>query len=80
MRSIQASQAKAQFLRILDEVERGETITITRHGRPVAQIVPQRATDLERKAKAAATILAIRKRTQPVSLSEILSGRDEGRM
>jgi prevent-host-death family protein len=32
--------AKTRLTRLLDEVEQGETITITRHGRPVAQLVP----------------------------------------
>ena len=39
MREIQASEAEALLLRLLDEVERGETILITRHGRAVARLV-----------------------------------------
>ncbi|MBO0847532.1 MAG: type II toxin-antitoxin system prevent-host-death family antitoxin, partial [Nocardioides sp.] len=35
-----AHEAKAQLPRLLDEVERGEVITITRHGREVARLVP----------------------------------------
>jgi prevent-host-death family protein len=80
MRSIQASEAKTHFLRLLDEVERGESVTITRHGKPVARVIPERAFDNVRRAQAAASILAIRDRTKPVSLQEILSARDEGRM
>jgi PHD/YefM family antitoxin component YafN of YafNO toxin-antitoxin module len=34
MREIQASQAKTHLPQLLDEVERGETVIITRHGRP----------------------------------------------
>ena len=34
MRDIQASDAKAHLPRILDDVERGETVRITRHRRP----------------------------------------------
>jgi len=33
-------EAKTHLARILDEVERGETITITRHGRPIAKLSP----------------------------------------
>jgi prevent-host-death family protein len=80
MRSIQASEAKTHFLRLLDEVERGETVVITRHGKPVARVIPELSIDRERRARAAASILAIRKRTKPVSLQEILAARDEGRM
>lgn len=32
--------AKTQLPRLLDDVERGETVTITRHGKPVARLVP----------------------------------------
>ena len=84
MRTIQASEAKTHFLRILDDVERGESIVITRHGKTVARILPpQEATQesrQERIARATEGILAIRKRTKPVSLEEILAARDEGRM
>ena len=80
MKSIQASEAKTHFLRILDDVERGETVIITRHGKPVARVSPQIEIDSERKARAAASILRIRKRTKPITLGEILSARDEGRM
>lgn len=38
---IAAAQAKARLLELLDTVDtRGETITITKRGRPVAQLVP----------------------------------------
>jgi prevent-host-death family protein len=79
MRTIQASEAKTRFLSILDEIERGESVVITRHGKPVARIQPERDFD-ERKAKNAfAIIREIRQRTLPMSVDEILSARDEGR-
>lgn len=40
MRSIGAYEAKTHFSRLLDEVAKGETITITKHGIPVARIMP----------------------------------------
>jgi prevent-host-death family protein len=40
-REITASQFKARCLRLLDEVaESGETLVITKHGRPVARVEP----------------------------------------
>jgi prevent-host-death family protein len=40
-RSIMASRFKAECLAILDQVERMRiTVTITKHGRPVARLVP----------------------------------------
>jgi prevent-host-death family protein len=41
MREIQASHAKAHLPQLLDDVERGETLIITRHGRAIARIVPE---------------------------------------
>ena len=35
-----AYEAKTHLPRLLNEVEAGETITITKHGRPIAMIVP----------------------------------------
>ena len=40
MRNIQVVEAKAKFSAILAEVEAGETVAITRHGRIVARLVP----------------------------------------
>jgi prevent-host-death family protein len=39
---VSATEAKATILALLDEVESGEEIEITRHGRPVARLVPAR--------------------------------------
>ena len=40
VRTMTATTAKAHFLRLLDEAAAGEEIEITRHGRPVARLVP----------------------------------------
>ncbi len=40
MRNVQASHARAQLLKLLDQVEAGESLTISRRGRIVAQLVP----------------------------------------
>jgi len=40
MKQVGVYDAKTHLPRLLDEVERGETVTITRHGRPVAKLVP----------------------------------------
>jgi prevent-host-death family protein len=80
MQTIQASQAKTHFLRILDDVERGESVIITRRGKQIALLSPKPKIDPQRVQRAMESILEIRKRTKPVSLQEILSARDEGRM
>jgi len=38
--SIGAGEAKTHLPRLLDQVARGESVTITKHGRPVARLVP----------------------------------------
>jgi prevent-host-death family protein len=40
MDSIGAYEAKTHLARLLDEVARGESVTITKHGRAVARLVP----------------------------------------
>ena len=37
-----ATEVKAKFLALLDEVEDGEEIVITRHGRTIARLSPAR--------------------------------------
>lgn len=43
-KTVTATTAKATILRLLDEVAAGEEIEITRHGRPVARLVPPTGT------------------------------------
>src|SRR3954469_10565158 len=40
MEFVGAYEAKTHLPQLLDRVEGGETITITRHGKPVARLVP----------------------------------------
>jgi prevent-host-death family protein len=79
MQTIQASEAKTHFLRILDRVERGETVVISRRGRPIARIVPEVKKNGEDLLRAIAEMKALRQKIGRLSLEEILSARDEGR-
>ncbi|MFZ0590748.1 MAG: type II toxin-antitoxin system prevent-host-death family antitoxin [Bryobacteraceae bacterium] len=79
MREIQASEAKAHLPQLLDEVERGETLIITRHGRPIARIVPEANRRQEQIDKAIEGIIGLRKRTGKITVDELRSARDEGR-
>ncbi|HEX7389446.1 MAG TPA: type II toxin-antitoxin system prevent-host-death family antitoxin [Acidiphilium sp.] len=78
MRDIQASEAKTHLPQILDAVERGETVRITRHGRPIARIVPEIGRRQAEIDKAIANIKALRRRTGKITLEEILEFRHEG--
>jgi prevent-host-death family protein len=40
METVDSGAAQTQLPRLLERVERGEIITITRHGKPVARLVP----------------------------------------
>jgi prevent-host-death family protein len=79
MREIQASEAKVHLPQLLDEVERGATLIITRHGRPIARIVPEADRRQEEIDKALDGIRALRERTGRITAGELLSARDEGR-
>jgi prevent-host-death family protein len=79
MREIQASEAKVHLPQLLDDVERGEILIITRHGRRIARIVPEVDQRQEEINKALAGILELRRRTGKITVGELLSARDEGR-
>lgn len=79
MREIQASVAKVHLPRLLDDVERGETLIITRHGRRIARIVPEVDRRQEEIDKALAGIHEFRKRVGGITVGDLLSARDEGR-
>jgi len=79
MPEIQASGDKARLPQLLDDVERGETLIITRHGRPIARIVPEVNRRQEEVDRALASIRELRRRTLKVSIKEILSAKEEGR-
>lgn len=40
MVTVNLAQAKARLSELLDKVEKGEAVVITRHGRPVANLSP----------------------------------------
>jgi prevent-host-death family protein len=77
-REIQASEAEVYFGTLLDEVERGETIIITRGGHAVARIVPEAGRARQGVGQAIADIRELRKRTGTVSVEELLAWRHEG--
>ena len=78
MREIQASEAKTHLPQLLDDVERGETVVITRHGRAIARIVPEAQRRQAEIGKAIDSIKTLRRRTGKITLDELLSARHEG--
>jgi prevent-host-death family protein len=59
MREVGAFEAKNKFGALLDWVERGEEVVITRRGKPVAKLVPANAGfDREKARQAVENIIA----------------------
>ena len=59
----QASDAKAKWAELLDEVERGRTVRITRHGKTIARIVPEAEVRAGEVAEAIARLKALSARS-----------------
>ena len=76
MRNVGAYEAKTHLPRLLDRVSRGESLTITRRGRPVARLVPVESDDCARQA--ARRILDRRVRLRRAPLAELLATVHEG--
>lgn len=79
MKSVGVYEAKTHLSRLLEEVDEGETVEITKHGRLVARLVPP---DDAIKPDADAAIAAIRAarvgvRLDGLTIRELI---EEGRM
>ena len=73
-----AFEAKTRLSELLERAYRGETIIITRHGRPVAKLVPGGARDGERVAKAVERLRGFRGVLEGVTIDDLLDARREG--
>ena len=82
MSEIGAFEAKNTLGSLLDRVEKGEEIIITRRGTPVAKLVPANPGFNREKARAAAEglmKLQASLKGPPLTWEEIKQMRDEGR-
>lgn len=78
MRTVGAFEAKTHFSALLDKVEKGEQIIITKHGHPVAKLMPAGNSDREQSKEAIKRMKAFgQKHTLGKIDWKIL--RDEGR-
>jgi prevent-host-death family protein len=82
MAEIGAFEAKNTLSALLDRVERGEEIVITRHGNPVARLIPN--TGGIDRSQARAIVQRIRERAEEVRLgrfdwNRLKADRDAGR-
>ena len=62
MADIGAYEAKTHLPKLLERVEKGESFVITRHGKPVAELVPVTARDTAAITRAIADVRAVRQR------------------
>ena len=70
MREVDAFEAKNKLGQLLDLVERGEEVTITRHGKEVARLVPVKHSFNREEARAA--VRRIRERAQQRNLGQLV--------
>ncbi|HEY7030925.1 MAG TPA: type II toxin-antitoxin system prevent-host-death family antitoxin [Thermomicrobiales bacterium] len=86
MRTMTAKEARANWSKILEEVSKGESITITKQGEPIAELRPPQLRPLSDRQRpdpkdAVEALRAFRKREKMtldgLSIREM---REEGRM
>ena len=82
MEHIGAFEAKNRLGSLLDRVEKGEEIVITRHGKPVARLIREEKRQDQAAIKAAMETLLLRRRDMNLDRFDWQSWksyRDEGR-
>ena len=84
MKHVGVFEAKTHLSALLDEVEKGGEVTITRHGKPVAKLVQATAEfspeEIERRRQAIARLRANARRINlNVSHEEIKAWIEDGR-
>ena len=74
MPEIGAFEAKTHLSRLLERVERGERFVITRHGKPVAELVPLLRRDAEQTRRTIGSLRRMREvlARRGVSLDELV--------
>lgn len=76
-------EAKTHFARLVVRVGKGERITITKHGKPVAVLVSAEADNMERHRKAVEQLFKLRDELREsgvkITREEIIAARNEGR-
>ena len=78
MESIGAFDAKTRLSELLDRVAKGEMFVITKHGHPVARLIPEGSGDPERVARAVERLRAFHQGRPKVGLQDLLDTCHEG--
>lgn len=81
--TVGAYEAKTHLAELLDRVQRGEEIVITRHGKPIARLVPEGQPSLAAAHAALDRLFAradsMAERGVRFTHEELMAMRDEGR-
>ncbi len=80
MLEVQSTEAKTNLAQLLRDVEHGETVAITRHGKTIAHMVPAQAQDRASREAAVERFLRRRAGWAPSGMSrdEIMAARHAG--
>ena len=85
-RHVPVSAFRDRASELIAAAEKGETIVITRHGRPVAELSALAAADAERRSRVDAALAGLeairadmRERGQSVTREEVSAWKAEGR-
>jgi prevent-host-death family protein len=82
MREIGEFEAKNTFGSLLDLVQKGEEVVITRHGKPVARLIPERKARTRQAAREAVARIRARKLARTSALPSVddwLAFKNDGR-
>ncbi|AVT79122.1 type II toxin-antitoxin system Phd/YefM family antitoxin [Rhodopseudomonas sp. P1] len=80
MKHVSLADARANIAKLLDEVERGETVTISREGAGSFELAPPFDESRREDARRAIEELKeLRKKSGRATAEEIIAWRDEGR-
>ena len=76
--TVASEEAENRFIQLLDRVSRGESVRITRGGKPIARLVPEDDPDYARVIGAIERILRGRAARDRIASAEIRGARHEG--
>ena len=78
MKTVGSHEARKHLPRLLDQVERGESVTITRRGRPVARLVPADAENRRNARESVERLLKRRQKLKGAPTDELIRSIHEG--
>ena len=77
MREVTLTEANQQFSRLIQDVERGESIVITRRGKPVARLTPQAKSRMDDPVWRASYERMVARMEEGIDLGGLKVDRDE---